>query len=489
MKIRIAALFYVLLFALSLWSCTGDGQDADSDTGTESVTEAVTTDSLLHDDVPELDFGGYEYRVLLGTYDRANVELYPEEGTGDVLNDAIFNRNKKIEERFNVVFSANTIDLFQLLATLRKDVLAGADAYDMYMQIDRDAYTAATEHLLYPVDTLPHIDLSKPYWGPTNKGLSLKGKLYFAFSDEMLSHFEATTLLYFNKKQANDLNIGSLYDLVRSGGWTYDKFFEYAQKAIMDIDGDSSITVADNWGIASEHDYLFANFWICAGVNTVEKNSDDIPYFSVPGNEKFFAIAEKVISVIDNTKSGIYIDSNTVNLPAGRGTPARVEYFKSGHSLFSSGAIAEMALLRDMPDDFGVIPFPKYNEEQDRYYTRVCGGFPFVTPTTITSPEIAGALMEAMACETHNSVIPAYYETSLKDKFSRDPDTTEMLDLIFNTHVYDLGDTIWYAAIRLPYTMEFVKGDNTFVSFTEKNEKSINSIIEKAVEQILESEA
>jgi hypothetical protein len=209
----------------------------------------------------------------------------------------------------------------------------------------------------------------------------------------------------------------------------------------------------------------------------------------VPGNDKFFAIAEKVISVIDNSKSGIYIDSNTVKLPAGSGTPARIKYFKDGHSMFSSGAIAEMAQLRDMPDDFGVIPFPKYNEEQDRYYTRVCGGFPFVTPLTITKPEIAGALMEAMACETHNSVIPAYYESSLKDKFSRDPDTAEMLDLIFNTRVYDLGDTIWFASIRAPYTNEFVKGNNTLVSFTEKNEKSINSIIEKAVKLILENEA
>jgi ABC-type glycerol-3-phosphate transport system substrate-binding protein len=153
--------------------------------------------------------------------------------------------------------------------------------------------------------------------------------------------------------------------------------------------------------------------------------------------------------------------------------------------LFSVGALQEMVQLRDMPDDFGVVPFPKFNEEQARYYTRVIGGFPFVVPGTNARPEIAGALMETMACETRNTVIPAYYESSLQEKFARDLDTAEMLDLMFETKVYDLGDTIWFSPIRVDYTGVFTSGRNTFASLTERNAEKYNQLIEKVVESIL----
>jgi hypothetical protein len=93
-----------------------------------------------------------------------------------------------------------------------------------------------------------------------------------------------------------------------------------------------------------------------------------------------------------------------------------------------------------------------------------------------------------MACEARNKIIPAYYESALKNKYSRDPDTAEMLDLVFDTRVYDLGDTIWYDPIRIDYTNVFAKGENTFASATEKNADKYNKIIEKSINAILENE-
>jgi len=484
-----AVLSVLLLFA----SCNNN---SDSVQNENNITKeeiqsgdipAEPGDEIFYDDVPELNFGGYEYRVLIGTYDRENQDLYPESEIGEVLNDAIYARNKKIEDRFDIVFKPNTINLFNLLSALRKDVKAGADAYDMYMQIDRDAYTAASEQLLYPVSELPYVDLAKPYWCPTsNKTLSVAGKLYWAFSDEMLSHFEYTVTLYFNKKQAQDLGLENIYELVKTGKWTHDRFFEYARSAVRDLDGDGQMTESDNWGIASEPDYMFACFTVCSGINMVEKDDGDIPYFAVPGNQKFFDIAETVADRF-GALNGIFMDSFKVKLPGygSQGTNARVGFFRNGHSLFSVGALQEMVQLRDMPDDFGIVPFPKHTEDQPQYYTRVIGGFPFVTPGTAAKPEIAGAVMEAMACETRNTVIPAYYESALKNKYSRDTDTAEMLDLMFVTKVYDLGDTIWYSPIRVDYTDIFAGGKNTFASHTEKNTDKYNKIIEKAVAGIL----
>ena len=489
-KIFAAALVALLLFA-SCQSGADKDQNENAKTGDEAQTDEVAADAgdgIFYDEVPELKFGGYEYRVLLGTYGRENQDLYPEAEIGEVLNDAIYARNKKIEERFDFVFKTNTINLFDLLSTLRKNVKAGSDAYDSYMQIDRDAYTAASEHLLHPTDELPYVDLKKAYWCPSsNKNLSVAGRLHWAFSDEMLSHFECTMTLYFNKKHAQDLGLPNIYELVRSGKWTHAKMFEFAKDAIKDLDGDGKMTETDIWGISSEPDYMYACFTVCSGVNMVEKDENDIPYFAVPGNQKFFEIAENVVYSL-GVADGMFMNSGRVKISSHgeQGTAGRINFFRNGQSLFTVGALQEMVQLRDMPDDFGIVPFPKYNEEQPQYYTRIIGGFPFVTPTTIANVELAGAVMESMACETRNTVIPAYYESALKNKYSRDPDTAEMLDLIFVTKVYDLGDTIWYSPIRIDYTAIFEGGKTTFSSHTEKNADKYAKIIDKAVSAILE---
>ncbi|MCL1792974.1 MAG: extracellular solute-binding protein [Oscillospiraceae bacterium] len=498
-KIMALALSLALVFVLAIASSCGDGgtktsggddakiPDKAEEAGAE--TDKPADGGLFRDAVPELDFGGYEYKVVTGIYGRENQELFPESEIGEILNDTIYSRNKKIEERLNIIYKADTMDLMQLLSSLSKNVKAGDGVYDMYMQIDRDAYSAAGQSLLHPLDRLPYVDLSQPYWCQLpNKQLTVGGRLYWAFSDDMLSHFEATVVLYFNKKQVQDLGLGDLYGLVRSGAWTHDTMYEFAKLAIKDADGDGKMTEEDYWGFISESDYFYQPFWISAGITLVGKDENDIPYFSVPGNQKFFDMAEKVTDEL-KSRDGMYLESQKVKLPAypGNSTEARVAFFRAGHGLFMVGAIQEMVQLRDMPDDFGIIPFPKYAADQPQYYTRVCGGFPYVIPNTCENPELAGALLEIMACDARNMIIPAYYESALKTKYSRDADTAEMLDLIFDTRVYDLGDTIWYNPIRIDYTDVFAKGDNSFASATEKNAEKYAKVIDKAVSAILES--
>jgi hypothetical protein len=484
---RFVLILLCILFAVTvLVSCgseiTGNTDSSDSDATSQAATE--TDDGLYHDAVPELDFDGYDFRILIGTYDRPNQDLFPEEETGDVLNDAIYARNNIIKGRFNIGFTKTEISLFDLLAALRKNITAGDDVYDYYMQIDRGAYTATSEHLLYPISELPYVDLTQPYWTQLiNQQLTVGEKLYWGVSDEMLSCFEATTLVYFNKKQASDLQLDDFYTLVRNGSWTYDKFFASAKTAIKDNNGDDKMTVDDNWGIISDQDYFYCNMWSGAGILLVEKNSDDIPYFALPGNEKFTDLVDKYLNTAKSKNSDGTVG---IDLKWAGESSTRVNAFKNGSSLFSVGVIQEMSQLRDMPDDFGTLPFPKYSEDQNQYYTMVISAFPFVVPITTQHPEIIGAVMEAMACESRNTVIPAYYESSLKVKYSRDTDTAEMLDLIFDTRWYDLGNTIWYDPIRTTYTQLFINGNTNIASTTAKKQSQFDKLIQKAVEGILD---
>jgi len=486
---KILALILCILFiGIAFMACNNPDESEKKD-NTDENPDGGSLMTEIRDDVPELDFGGYEFKVLFCTYGaRSGVYFYPEEEESEILNDTIYARNRKIEDRFKIKFAATQFDDsngLDSLNLLKKNVMAGDDFYDLHMLVDRNAQSAAAGNLLYPIGEVPHIDLTKPYWlADINSQLTIQNKLYWAFSDEVLSLLEATTVLYFNKKTVSNLGIEDLYNLVDKGEWTYDKFFEFSKAGINNVTGGNKMTEDDYWGIVSEWDNFYPNFWVSAGIYSVDKDEDDIPYFSLPGNEKFLTIAEKVLDRLE--RDGMYMEAYELQLPSGlAGTAGRLEYFKGGRALFSVGLIQEMIELRDMPDDFGVIPFPKYDAEQPRYYARVVAGRPLVIPSVNRRPDIAGAVMEAMACETHNTVFPAYYETALKKKFSRDPETVRMLDLIRANQTYDLGDTIWCDPIRVPLTAIFVSGQNTFSSWLEMHEKRLNAVIDKMTEEIL----
>jgi len=503
-KKRLILVMLCVLFLLSAITATAScGETHETDKNNPADTPADKPEGenpaggTLADNVPEgLDFGGYGYRIFYCVYaaagNRGGVYFYPESEEGEVLNDTLYKRNRKVQDRFNVKFLVDDVEdsAEQSKGIIAKNVKAGDDAYDMYMLLDRNGHYAASNGFLYPIGEVPYIDFERPYWLPDmNRHITIAGKLPWAFSDEVLSLMENLNCVYFNKKMTQDLGLGDLYALVKSGDWTIDRFLEFAKTGTKDTDGDGKMTAADIWGMVSQNDHLYPNFWISAGIQLIKKNQDDIPYFDMVGNERFFSLASKVVETMGANREGIYLNVyGNIKQPDGLvGPDAKCAFFKNGSALFAVGNIQEMIRLRDMEDDFGVVPFPKYDAAQNRYHCRIEAGRPFVIPATNQRPEIAGAVMEAMACETRNTVFGAYYEYSLQNKFARDPDTVEMLDLIRESAAYDICDTIWCMPVRVPLTDVFAGLKDTFASWAEKNTDKVNKNIDKLVGEILDA--
>lgn len=95
--------------------------------------------------------------------------------------------------------------------------------------------------------------------------------------------------------------------------------------------------------------------------------------------------------------------------------------------------------LCDMESDFGILPFPKYDEAQEEYLSCCLDNYSVLCiPTVVDNIEMVGALIEAMSCESKVSVMPAFYESALQDKYSRDERSVKMLDIIMDGRTYDL---------------------------------------------------
>ena len=93
-----------------------------------------------------------------------------------------------------------------------------------------------------------------------------------------------------------------------------------------------------------------------------------------------------------------------------------------------------------MKDDFGIIPYPKYDTKQSDYYSSSKDELSvFVVPVDAKDLEKTGLITEALCIASNEQVVPTYYEIVLKDKMARDAESTTMIDIIRDSLTFDFG--------------------------------------------------
>lgn len=492
MKKLLLLLCSIILIGAVIISCGDSGSKGEIPTGNENnqaadensaVVESTEEESPKYadDDLGEYNFGEYTFRLL----SRASGYINLEEETGDVLDDAMYYRNRKIEDRFNIKITEKLLDGADM-GPARASLLSGDNSYDMMVIRCPDAFTYAQQGLIHSINSLPHVNLDKPYWDKWLTGQwTLANKMYFASSALDLPAYTHTVALLFNKQLAKDLGIEDLYKLVNDGKWTFDKFAELGTAARKDLNGDGAFDGNDRHGYLSTLRMVPPAFWIAGGVKTIDKDNDDIPHLTA-NEAKFINVYDKLVEV--TLKNEVWYQSKT---PDVLNDPDLIAMFKNGQALFYDSTFGGIPNLRDMEIDFGILPYPKYSEAQEQYYTRLGWAELMCIPIYCNeeSLERTSVIVEALACESAKSVIPVYYDLALKTKHTRDEDSAAMIDILFNTRVFDFGDTIWSADLRDGlFAKIFQKKSETLVSELEKLAPKLQKTIDKTVEAFLELE-
>ena len=484
----IAVILVISFFAMFI-SCANDAGNNSTDANNENAANIdteigdsidseseVDTGENLDDDLGEFDFEGYEFNMLTRNVDFFNCRLDFEEMTGEVLEDTIYERNRRIEERFNVVLKEiNTYDL----SRARNAINAGDNAYDMIMTRNPDAFTVfAQENLIAGFDTLTHVNLDKPYWDDyVTAELSISNKKYFAVGAFNLSAYDFVHVLMFNKKLIADYGLANPYELVKNGTWTYDTFEEISKAATLDLNGDGAMDKNDAYGFLSSPKQVLPGFWISAGLKSIAKDENDIPY-STMATEKFFEVFDRIYTMTwDNqiwfdTSTGANVDTELLNM------------FQHDQALFMDCTFFYLASLRNMESDFGILPYPKYNEQQEKYYSRMEGCDLFFVPISAPQENLdrTSVILEALSSDSAKFLVPVYYDLALKTKFTRDDESAEIIDILFENRVFDLGDTSWCDKVRDPIFAEMFKRNNRdLTSKLESLEKTVTTLIEKTV--------
>ena len=453
--IKLCALFLASLMLLgALVACTPTETnetatitetEVEDATGT-GETETEDPNQYMIDalnDLGTIDYKGKTLGIICGGEGKSEVEglnemVDAEGGTAQVINDAVYARNQALEKRCNLKVSPIKVE--DLDEKVRVEVMAPSRDFQFIdSTLDRAATNYATNAFLSDWISLG-IDLDQPWWDAGTADFRLDGSVYFMsgslnYVDDLLTY-----IVIFNKELRENYKatVSDPYTSVRNNEWTLNYFYDIIQGISRDSAAPSGFDELDTYGFVTNWEYG----------NTIFLGSD-LRYIindeTVDGPTLYLndqARMEKALKVLDLACKIVHENNATYMSPAGQ-EYLGVTAFQENRALFFGEAVTYVQKFnREMKGDYGILPVPKYDQNQEHYRTWTHSlGTTFSIVSTIPSgdKETIGKIMSAYAILSHQYLKPAFYDTVLTSRSLRDPDSVEMMDMIFSNRVYDMA--------------------------------------------------
>lgn len=440
-KTRFIAILLAMLLSMPMLSaCGADTVETDAQpTGDTSTTVAEETEPAYV--YPDVDLGGRTISILnMDEYWGMHVQIDVEETNGEVLNDAIYDRDRLVEEKLNFVLHDDKIasknDLSTTTNAAKKEIQSGEGVHDVMYVRDDNLVNFYTENLLQDLRDFPELHLDEPWWDGRYNSIAQVGEsILGAAGDAHLMGYDSSWCVFFNENILTDHGLEMPYDLVREGKWTFDKLNEYAT-AVAQVD----VTQTDwtNGGRAvygmATHPHAPDKFIFSMGNDYVTKTADGEMTFSIE-TEQFYSTIEKLVSLLAEGSVNLNATGDDFNENKGY-----VYAFLNGYAAFLTAEVKTANNIREMEDTFGILPFPKYDDAQENYRTPLMYGLLVMTiPTTNSAATETAIVMDALAWEGSQSVVPVYFENTVAHKGLRNENSVEMLEIMKYTRSADIA--------------------------------------------------
>lgn len=474
---KIAWLLVLLTVGSALAGC-GAADEVQTETTAKTETEiSEATETEISDDLPDMDYGGADYRIYTrNCCNNGHIDaIYMPEQTGDVVSDAVYDRNLTVEERFNIHITEPITGSDGEATDLNNSVQAGDDMCEVVIWHYKHLGDTAAAGYLTDLASTEYLGFDKPWWyQKVNEAYSVGGHAYVLVGMYDLDNYLDNVCVYFNKEMMIDLHGDvDLYSVVKEGKWTIDALEELAVAAAIDLDGDGIMDpTKDQFGYGQANGFGFVYQFAWEQPVTTRDN-DGYPYDAI-NTERMVTMTETFKALCDADYT-VFDESNTA-----------ATVFKEGRELFQLDSLkASSNSYRDMEEDFGILPVAKLNEDQSEYYTHATAHTSAVAIPVVKDQaglEYSSIILEAMAAEGYKQVRPAVYEVALKSKYTRDADSYEMIDIVVQGRTADFADV--YDKWGLTYTLDYIARGNVkeWASYYASQNKTQTKNIEDVVE-------
>ncbi|MBQ9783382.1 MAG: extracellular solute-binding protein [Clostridia bacterium] len=384
------------------------GETLGSDTpGTSGTSNPATSGGDTQDKTP--NFNGAEFKILSRQTTLRDFSVEQQGSTP--IERAVYARNTAMENRFNIKLTVEPVNgdgweafynqYYGQIASSTQNVSLVTGKLDLCSYM-------AVRGLTYDLRQLSDLKLTENWWiQSAHEAYGIEGKLYVALGDATHTIYESMEVVFVNETLArthlahNGTPI-DLYDLVESGGWTWESFVLYTESVSQQGNDPTYGLVTNDVGaiaLPTGMDVTVAQKqsnerWGFGATTDFQLRYDHIKAFLTQYDEVYYQLNET--------------DSETVGN----------QLFTAGRALFYTQRLgAGATLCAGMPEGhtLGVLPFPKYDSAQSGYRTPLRSDVTALTvPKNVRNSEMTGVVIEALAQYGYETIRPEHWNSVLE---------------------------------------------------------------------------
>ena len=442
---KIISLILVIAATLSVLALISCVEDIEGMEGTKEtdVTEATTTP------MPPLHLGEYPtcgssnkpdfqgHTVTFAVCDPesedttlSKLSCLADEKTGDAIVDAIYERNQLIKEALNVNIEISVYSFGgPLIKNVIPSLLANANDFDVVWGAQVNELPLSLEGFMLdlsdPEQIGSYINYENEWWDSDYiESINYQDHIHWLSGPISLSYLGGAACVLVNQRLYNEslaANYGNIYDYVLSGKWTLDDMAAMCNAIHRDMDADDRISQGDVIGSAFSSSWSIMQLLVGVGMEGSIVNADGSQTLGInTKNNEYINTVHKTYSTLEACEG---VDHST----------AWKDYFISGNQLFRFCSLQTLnsSDLREMADDFYVIPAPKLDSSQSEYRSAMTDANHVIGISyTCENVPAASAVLEMMAYHNHRTVSSVFNDELVKYIPSGGNDIYNMIGVI-----------------------------------------------------------
>lgn len=445
------------------------GENEKDASGSQAQTEEGKTYGEYDCELPSgLNYGDREITILSRDAIGQSDEFVSDGISDNLVLRSVYLRNGKVETtlgvKLNCVSMADdtTNNHATVIMAFQTDVLAQTGTYDIVAAPLYTMMPKVVDGIYYNLREMDYINLGKYYWAQGfNEWAEFGGAQYMATGAVALSLYRFMYVTVYNNDFFADNGLEDIYDLVKKDEWTAEKQY----KMISDIYKDDGTTPGkrdeqDTYGFVSGARTSVDAYNEAWKLGALGRDNDG-GYAYIGSKDKPGKIADKMLHLFYDG-DGSYI------VPTGKDNTDNaiiLSMFKTGKVAMATMKINTLETgLRNQEFEYSIAPLPKYDENQDSYGTYIQDQVTALALPVTTSEddvEMMGAVMECLASESYKQTYTAYFENALSYQYLQNPESVEMLKLIYESVGFSAYFTCyateipWNVVMRNVASMEF----------------------------------
>lgn len=482
---KLICLFLSLVFVVTmLCACGGDPDTTPNDPNVPSVPnepnapderpEEGTVAGVLYD----FEKKNYDIEFLTAASNsvssKFSIDQFPvNDGiVGQTVQDALFSRDRAIEEHLGIKLVYDDVPDYQMFDKIANTIRSGDDIYSLILGRLYDVSVGMFQNdLVYDLRSIDTIDLTQSYWNQNSvDAFTLNDKTFMATGAITNRYIYAPYALLFNMRLLNDIGQVSPYELIENEIWTFENFRYMIMDTYAEINGNDDPDIGDFYGLAPADDSQTAWFFAAGGrFSNTNEDGEIIPVYEEANHYNLLTEVLEFHKTTDVMKYNAVYDS--------------LATFKEGRAVFHAVALGDINMLADMEDKYGIVPLPKYDDDQEHYYsnTNKYVNTMALIPTSVKNTSMVGNIVEAMAAVSQVTSLDKQYDTVLLHRQALDAQSKASLQLVVEASSYDWIYVLDPASVstQIRLAMKGESGSKEFSSFFASVREPVQSALDE----------